>query len=85
MKKNEFALLILIVGVTALLSYWVVNSLISDLKPKPVSLPKASAISSEVVTPSPAIFNKASGINPTVKITIGGQSGQQPFNDAPTR
>lgn len=78
MKKNEVAVLILIVSMVAMLSYFSVNAIIGQAGRAPVDVEVAEAISPEVTQPSDTIFNP-SAINPTVKVKIGDQSGQQPF------
>ena len=78
MKRNEIALLILIVGVAALSSYFNVRSLVGGGDPKPVTIDKAEPISATVVEPSKNIFN-VKAYNPTIKIKIGDQSNKGPF------
>ncbi len=78
MKKNEVAILILVVSLVAMLTYFSVNAIIGKAGSKPVSVEVAEPISEDVVQPSDTIFNP-SAINPTVKVKIGDQSGQQPF------
>lgn len=79
MKRNEIALLIFIVGAVGLITYFSLNSLLTGLKPKPVALDVAKPISSELVEPNKDLFADGS-YNPTVKVKIGDQSNQQPFN-----
>lgn len=78
MKKNEIALLILIVSVVALAAYLIVNPLLGSAAVDPVEVEKAEPFSAEVQEPDEDIFN-GNAINPTVKVKIGDQSGQQPF------
>lgn len=81
MKKSELALLILMVGITGLLTYFVLDSFIGGNKLKPVTIDKAEKISSSIKPPSDKVFvNDA--YNPTIKIKIGDQANQQPFNTA---
>ena len=80
MKKNEIAILVLIVGVAGLASYFIVGSLVSGSKPKPITIDKAEPISSQVSQPDEALFKNPNAFNPTIKINIGNQSNQQPFN-----
>lgn len=81
MKKNEIALLILIVGVVGLITYFALNSALAGLKPKPVSVDTADPISETLVAPNKDVF-KEGAFNPTVKVNIGDQSNEQPFNAA---
>lgn len=82
MKKNEIAILILIVSVVVVATYLVLNAVVGKASAQPVSVEKAEAFSSELILPSDKIFNK-DAINPTVKVKIGDQSGQQPFTINP--
>lgn len=82
MKKNEIAILVLIVSVVAVLTYFAINAIVGKAATKPVNVERAEAFSSNLVLPSDKIFNK-DAINPTVKVKIGDQSGQQPFTINP--
>ncbi len=79
MKKNEVALLVLIVGIVGLITYYALNSALAGLKPKAVSVDIADPISETLVEPNKDIF-KPGAYNPTVKVNIGDQSNEQPFN-----
>ncbi|MFZ1812602.1 MAG: hypothetical protein WAU02_03755 [Candidatus Saccharimonadales bacterium] len=78
MKRNEIALLILITGVVALSSYFLIRALIGGGDPKIVTINKADPISASVGKPTPNIFNDKA-YNPTIKIKIGDSSNQGPF------
>ena len=78
MKKNEIALLIVIVSVVALLTYSIVNAFVGNAISKPVNVKKADVISKDVVLPSDTIFSDTA-FNPTVKVSIGNQANRQPF------
>lgn len=69
MTKNNIAILILIVGFTALIGYFVGKSLLGGSQLKPVSVESTRPISAEVVKPSSEVFN-SNAINPTTTITI---------------
>ncbi len=73
MKKSDIAMLILIIGVSALLSYFVGNLIFGGSVSKPVDVETVPKVSSEVAKPSADIFNTNS-INPTIPITIGNQA-----------
>lgn len=75
MKKTDIAMIVLIAGLSIFVSYLVVNSLVSGLKNKPVDVPTAEAISSEVTEPSKSIFN-SDAINPTISTNIGKNSSE---------
>ncbi len=80
MKRNEIALLIVIVGISALSSYFLINSIVqSNGSQKPVNVKVAAPISTVVTQPNPAVFNKEA-LNPTIKVKIGDQANNQPFN-----
>lgn len=78
MKKNEIALLIIIVSIALILSYTVFNALLGNRTSKQAVVKKTDPISETITTPSDKVFN-GSAINPTVKIRIGNQNDQQPF------
>lgn len=78
MKKNEIALLILVVSIVALATYLVVNALAGQSSAKAVTVERADRFSDSVVAPDERIF-RDNAINPTVKVKIGDQSNQQPF------
>ena len=70
MKKTDLAMIVLIAGLSILVAYLVVNSLVSGLKTQSVSVPTATPIDTNVTKPSNTIFNK-NAINPTVPTNIG--------------
>lgn len=80
MKKSDIALLILVVSVSIAISYFVGQALLGKSIAKTVDVETAEPISADIVEPSPTIFNKGA-INPTVPITIGGSTNQQPFGN----
>lgn len=82
MKKNEIALLILIVGIVGIITYFILNSALAGLKPKEVSVDHAEPISSQLTdmdTLSETVFVEKA-YNPTIKVKIGDQANEQPFN-----
>jgi hypothetical protein len=80
MKKNDIAIVILIVSVTLTLSYLLAKAIIGEPKNKSVQVEVVEPISTSVEPPSGDTFNK-DAINPTVPIQIGNPSNQQPFGD----
>lgn len=78
MKKNEIALLILIVAISIGIAYAVGSSIFGKTGAEPVEVETAKAISSDIVRPAENIFNE-NAINPTVPVRIGDPSNQQPF------
>ena len=80
MKKNEIALLILIVAVSIGIAYAIGQAIFGNATTKPVEVETVKAISSEVQQPEERIFNEQA-INPTVPVRIGDPSNQQPFGN----
>lgn len=80
MKKSDWALIILIVALVGVASYFIVGALMPSPKDNPQTVPVAASFSGDIVDPSNKIFN-SSAINPTVEVTIGNQSNQTPFDD----
>lgn len=78
MKRNEVALLLVIVGLVVLTTFFLLNTLFGEAALKEVNVQTADEISTSVATPDPTVFKK-DAINPAVSITIGNQSDQQPF------
>lgn len=78
MKKNDIALILLIVSVCAVITYFIGNAIIGDQSAKQVSAEVVEPITGNITEPSKEIFNK-DAINPTVVIQIGSPSNQQPF------
>lgn len=76
MKKTDIAMIILIAGVSILVAYIVMNSLLSGFKATPVKVKTMDSISSEVTQPDPAVFN-SKAINPTVQVNIGDNGSGQ--------
>ena len=78
MKKSDWALILLIVTIVGIASYFVVDTLLPTPGANPETVETAEAISSSIVTPDATVFGE-DAINPTVKITVGNQGGEQPF------
>lgn len=79
MKKTDIAMIILIAGVSVLITYLIANSipLFKDAN-KPVSVKVAEKITPNFEKIDTSIFN-SEAINPTVEVIIGGNgsnSGQ---------
>ena len=79
MKKSDWAAIILIVALVGIASYFVVGAIMPSPSENPQSVPIATEITSDIVEPSKEIFS-SDAINPTVRITIGNQSDERPFN-----
>lgn len=78
MKKNDLALIILIVSISLVFSYFVVKLIIGEPQKANLTAESVDPITSDIVQPSPGIFNK-NALNPTVVIKIGNPANQQPF------
>ena len=71
MKKTDIAMIILIASVSVLASYAVMNSLpVFKEANKPQSVPKATAVESNVAEVDKTVFNEQA-VNPTVEVIIG--------------
>lgn len=78
MKKNDIALVVLIVSISLVVTYFVAKAIIGDPKGQEMSAEVVEPITSDLTEPSNKIFNR-DAINPTVVIQIGDPSNQQPF------
>lgn len=78
MKKNDIALIVLIVSISLVVSYFVAKAFLGDPKSQEVSVEVVEPITPDLTPPSNKIFNR-DAINPTVVIQIGDPSNQQPF------
>lgn len=80
MKKTDIALLILVVSVSIVISFFAGQALLGSAGPKPVDVETAEPISADIVEPSDKIFNDQA-LNPTVSVKIGDTTNQQPFGN----
>lgn len=80
MKKNDIAVLILIVSISLGVAYFIGQAVVGMTKQGPVQVEVAEKISSDIVQPDPAVFNDKA-INPSVPIRIGNSTNQQPFGN----
>lgn len=80
MKKNEIALLLLIIGISFGSSFLLVRSVIGDAKAKSVDVQTVEKMISEVVEPEARTFRQGA-INPTVEASIGAPSNKQPLGN----
>lgn len=79
MKKNDLALIVLIVSISLVVSYFVAKAVLGSPKSKQATAEVVEPITPDLVTPSNQIFNR-DAINPTIVIQIGNSSNQQPFS-----
>jgi hypothetical protein len=78
MKEKDIALIIVIVFVSGLLSFFISNKFISPPK-HDLKAAKVEAITSEFKEPDTKYFNDQS-VNPTQLIKINNNSNDNPFN-----
>ena len=78
MKKTDWALIILIVALVGVASYFIVGALLPAPGENPEMVETASVITDKISEPNDKIFGEGA-INPTVKVTLGNQGGEQPF------
>lgn len=69
-------MIILIAGVSVLIAYFIMNSVLSGFKTTPVTVKTADRISTDVTQPDPTVFN-SKAINPTVQVNIGNSGSNQ--------
>lgn len=79
MKKNDIALLILIISVSFIVAWFAANTLIGSPKNQSVKVETADKISPNVEPPDKRIFN-SDAINPTVERSIGKSADKLPFS-----
>ena len=79
MNKNQIAILVLIVAIAGLASYFTASALLGDKVSKPVDVEYVEVLSADVVPPDPTVFTQ-DAINPTVPIAIG-TTGQNPLGN----
>lgn len=78
MKKNDIALILLIVSISLVVAYFIGQTIVGQPQKKQQQVEVVEPISADVNTPDSHIFNK-DAINPAVPIAIGNSSGQPPF------
>ena len=78
MKRNEVALLILIVSISLVLAYFLGKAIVGEPGANGAQVEVVEPISADVSEPSARVFNNQA-INPTVQVKIGDSSNQSPF------
>lgn len=78
MKQKDIVLIIVVVFIAGILSYFISSSFISTPKNRQSKVEVVEPISSTFQKPDPRYFN-ANSINPTQNIQIGNQNNTQPF------
>ena len=71
MKKNDIALLIIIISISALGAYLITNALMGDPKEQSAKVQTMQPVLTEVVQPDPNVFYDGA-INPSVRVNIEG-------------
>jgi len=80
MKKNDIALIILIVSISLVVSFFIGKAIIGTPANNPTKVEVVEPISADFTPPSPTIFNDTA-VNPTETITIGNANKEQPFSN----
>lgn len=78
MKKSDIALLIVIIAISLVASYFIGQAVLSNFTQSDVQVEATNPITSSITPPSTEIFNDKA-INPAVPINIGDSNNQQPF------
>lgn len=78
MRKNDIAIIVLIVSISLVGSYFLAKAIFGEPQSQTAKAEVVEPISAELQQPSNKIFNK-DAINPTVDIEIGNSANQQPF------
>ncbi len=79
MKQKDLALIIFIVGLSGIISYFISSAFISSPKNRQQKVEVVEKINSDFIRPDAKYFNKDSK-NPTQTIQIGNDSNTKPFN-----
>lgn len=79
MKQKDIAVIVFIIGLSAIVSYFLSNAIIAPPKSRKQNVEVVEPISADFSTPDAKYFNKNS-INPTQTIQIGNDSNSKPFN-----
>jgi hypothetical protein len=79
MKQKDIALIIFVVGFSAIISYFVSNALFASPKNRNQKVEVVQAISSDFPAPDSKYYNK-DAFDPTKQITIGQNDNADPFN-----
>ncbi len=78
MKKSDIAMVVFVVGIVGLATYFLTDIFLSTPEKSPQTITAAERFSDNVVKPDRAVFNDR-GINPTVESNIGSTGGNLPF------
>jgi hypothetical protein len=84
MKQKDIALILVVVGVSAIISFIVSSTFIAPAKNRQQKVEVVDRISTDFNRPDPKYFN-AQSLNPTQEITIGDNTNTNPFNGQPNQ
>jgi len=79
MKQKDIAMIIVVVFVSGVVSFFVSNMLFASPKNRQQKVEVVNVITSDFPTPDSKYFNKDS-VNPTELIQIGNSNNPNPFN-----
>lgn len=79
MKKSELSIIAVIVIISIVIAYSVGNAVLGKVAQKGVTVQSEQRITGDVAQPDSSIFYSGAK-NPTVQITIGQSSNQQPLS-----
>jgi hypothetical protein len=80
MKKNDVAVIVLIVILAAVVAYFVSSAVIGTPENDPVKVEVVTPINETFQAPDSRIFNEKA-IDPTVEIKGGSEASKQPFSN----
>lgn len=78
MKQKDIAIIIVVIFVSGVLSYFVSSALFASEDNLKTQVEVVQPITADFPKPDPRYFN-AESVNPTLNITIGDGQNQQPF------
>lgn len=78
MKQKDIAIIIVVVFLSGILSYFISNALFAAPDSLETEVEVVQPITADFPEPDTRYFNKDS-VNPTLTITIGGDQNQEPF------
>lgn len=79
MKQKDIALIIIVVFISGVASFFISNALFASPKNRQQTVEVVEAISANFPTPNTKYFN-SEAINPTELIQIGNSTNPNPFN-----
>ncbi len=79
MKRKDYMLILLVIGIAAVFSYFISGILITTPDDRSQTVEIAEPIASELTRPPADYFNR-DAVNPTQKIEIGEDLNQEPFD-----